>query len=138
MAEDEETQEALMKYKVGDILEANFTRKRNPKFHRKFFTLLDYGYQHWEPTGVEGETQGKNREQFRSDVTVMAGYFEKAFDLGGQMCLRPMSISFANMEQDDFEKLYSNVVDVILEHVLTTYTREDLDAVVKKLIQGYG
>ena len=31
--EDEETQEALMKYKVGDILEADFKRKRNPGFH---------------------------------------------------------------------------------------------------------
>ena len=135
--EDEETQEALMKYKVGDILEADFKRKRNPGFHRKFFAMLNYAYEHWEPQNLSGQPLQKNRDQFRSDVTVMAGYYDQVFDISGEMRLRPKSISFANMSQEDFEKLYSNVVDVILMHVLNQYTRKDLDRVVKQLISGY-
>jgi len=39
------------------------------------------------------------------------------------------------MEEPEFEKLYSAVVNVLLERVLTTYeNREQLDAVVDQIL----
>ena len=51
------------------------------------------------------------------------------------MKLKARSISFANMEQPEFEELYSAVADVLLEHVLSNYAnRAQLDEVVNKVM----
>lgn len=39
------------KCKLGAILAADFKQVRNPAFHRKFFALLNLGFDYWEPTG---------------------------------------------------------------------------------------
>lgn len=47
-----ETSEILQsKIKLGDVLVAEFKRVRNPAFHRRFFALLNLGFEYWEPTG---------------------------------------------------------------------------------------
>ena len=47
-----ETRELLQsKFKLGDVLVAEFKRVRNPAFHRRFFALLNLGFEYWEPTG---------------------------------------------------------------------------------------
>lgn len=47
-----ETSEFLhSKCKLGAVLEADFRQLRNPAFHRKFFALLNLGFEYWEPTG---------------------------------------------------------------------------------------
>lgn len=38
------------KVKVGAVLYADFRRARNPAFHRKFFALLNLGFDYWQPT----------------------------------------------------------------------------------------
>lgn len=37
--------------KLGAVLVAEFTKARNPAFHRKFFALLNLGFEYWEPAG---------------------------------------------------------------------------------------
>ncbi|VAX77945.1 Uncharacterised protein [Klebsiella pneumoniae] len=39
------------KCKLGAVLEAEYKLVRNPTFHRKFFALLNLGFDYWEPTG---------------------------------------------------------------------------------------
>lgn len=39
------------KCKLGSVLVANFKLVRNPAFHRRFFALLNLGFEYWEPTG---------------------------------------------------------------------------------------
>lgn len=39
------------KCKLGAVLEADFRQLRNPAFHRKFFALLNLGFEYWEPIG---------------------------------------------------------------------------------------
>lgn len=47
-----ETSDILQsKTRLGDILVAEFRRVRNPAFHRRFFALLNLGFEYWEPTG---------------------------------------------------------------------------------------
>lgn len=123
---------------AGEFLSISYRRPRLNWFHRKFFALLNTGFEHWE-TGRKRKTyKGRpveaNFEQFREDITIMAGFYEQTFNLRGQMKLRAKSISFANMEQEEFEALYDAVAKVLLEHVLTNYKREDLDHVVEQIM----
>lgn len=47
-----ETSELLQsKIKLGAVLVADFRQVRNPAFHRRFFALLNLGFEYWEPTG---------------------------------------------------------------------------------------
>ncbi|WP_407439143.1 DUF1367 family protein [Lelliottia sp.] len=47
-----ETSDILQsKIRLGDVLVAEFKRVRNPAFHRRFFALLNIGFEYWEPTG---------------------------------------------------------------------------------------
>ena len=47
-----ETSDILQsKIKLGAVLVAEFKQIRNPAFHRRFFALLNLGFEYWEPTG---------------------------------------------------------------------------------------
>jgi len=129
----------LINLEPGEIAQAEMSIPRNYKFHKKFFGLLDVGFEAWEPNRVrksyKGRAMEKNREQFREDVTILAGFYEQTFDLKGRMVIRAQSISFAKMDDAEFEGLYSAVIDVLLREVCTTYKgRAELDAVVERVI----
>ena len=106
------------------------------KFHRKFFALLDVAFDAWEPSPVEykGQVIEKNRQRFRKDLIILAGFGEPIFNIKGEVRYEAKSISFAKMNSEDFESLYSKVIDVILRRILTNYTRDDLDQIVQKVL----
>lgn len=59
-----ETSDLLQsKIKLGSVLVAEFRQVRNPAFHRRFFALLNLGFEYWEPTGGQSpqRTQAGNR-----------------------------------------------------------------------------
>jgi hypothetical protein len=123
----------------GEIAQAEFTIPRNYRFHKKLFALLQVGFDAWEPDRVrksyKGRAMEKNREQFREDIIILAGFYEQTFDLKGRMRIRAKSISFANMDDAEFEQLYSAVATVLLCEVLKTYKdRAELDAVVDRVL----
>jgi hypothetical protein len=123
----------------GEIFDVETVIPRNAKFHRKFFALLQIGFDAWEPQRVRKSYKGrpveKNFEQFREDITILAGFYEQTFDMKGRMRLRAKSISFANMDDVEFEALYSAVVDVLLRDVCANYAgRDELDAVVERVM----
>ena len=77
----------------------------------------------------------KNKERFRKDIAILAGFFDSTVNLKGEVRLEAKSISFAQMDEIEFEALYNQTINVILQSVLTTYTRDDLDAVVEQLLR---
>ncbi len=46
-----EARDFLQSKKIGSVLYADFKQARNPAFHRKFFSLLNLGFDYWQPTG---------------------------------------------------------------------------------------
>jgi len=104
--------------------------------HRKFFTLIDVAFDAWDCPAVEykGESVQKNRDRFRKDLTIMSGFGYPVVNLSGEVRYEAKSINFSKMDQDEFERLYSHAVDVILTKVLRNYTRADLDAQVDRIL----
>ena len=140
---DSEATEALRKIKTGKALRMSATRMRNYEFHKKFFALVNFAYEHWEPgelpdarwRGVQPE---KTFDRFRKDLIILAGFYEATYRLDGSVRIEAQSISFGRMDEDDFEALYSKVINVVLKHVLRNYTREDLDHVVEQILRFDG
>lgn len=70
-----ETSEFLhSKCKLGAVLVSEFKQVRNPAFHRRFFALLNLGFDYWDPTG--GAISSNERK-------LVAGYAKYLASFGG-------------------------------------------------------
>ena len=120
-----------------DPLRVKVTRPRNVAFHRKLFALFNYLYDIWEPD--EGNQVGeKCFDRFRQDLTILAGFYEQHVRLDGSTRVEAKSISFGKMDQDEFEELYSKVIDVGIKYVANNHTGEELRAVIDTILSFDG
>lgn len=130
--QDDIEAEKISRFKVGAVIRCDVAQMRNYLFHRKFFALLRVGYDAFEPpmTEYKGFPVQKDVDQFREDCIIAAGFYTMTTTIKGNVRLRAKSISFARMSQEVFERLYSNVADVLLQKILRHYSRAALDSVV--------
>lgn len=129
--------DALSKIKTGDVVLVEFRKPRNYEFHKRFFSLLSFAFEHWEPEAMEfkGQKVGKNLDVFRGWVICQAGYYDLAITPDGKVKADPKSISFAKMDEIEFEELYSKTIDVILRCVLKNYKdRDELESVLMQVM----
>lgn len=165
-----ETSDILQsKIRLGAVLEADFRQLRNPAFHRRFFALLNLGFEYWEPTGgaissnerklvtgyakylasfggsepalmnaaeqyldrIADRRAGsisacKSFDAYRSWVIVEAGHYDALQLPDGTLRKHPRSISFANMEETEFQQLYRAALDVLWRWILSkAFRRQD-------------
>lgn len=176
-----ETSDILQsKTRLGDVLVAKFRRVRNPAFHRRFFALLNLGFEYWEPTGgaissnerklitgyakflasyggnegalidaaeqyleqvayrrvTNGISLCKSFDAYRSWVIVEAGHFDAIQLPDGTLKKHPRSISFANMDELEFQQLYKAALDVLWRWVLSRSfrSRDEAENVAAQLL----
>lgn len=134
---DPQATEYIAKLKIGQGVKTKVTKVNNPAFHRKMFVLFNLAFDAWEPG--EKEYKGipvlKEFERFRKDLVILAGYYDTSIDLNGNVRLQAKSLNFASMEQDEREKVYSAVINVVLSRILTNYGRDDLEDVLARLME---
>ena len=131
--------EVIQKIKIGRPLAASIKQPRNPLFHRKFFALLNLGFDYWEPEpqawkGIQAE---KSFEVFREQVTILAGYREVTYNLDGSVKVTAKSISFGRMDELEFEQLYKAVFNVLWRMVLskTSLTADQVDTILNQMLE---
>ncbi|WP_336222794.1 DUF1367 family protein [Enterobacter bugandensis] len=176
-----ETSDILQsKIRLGDVLIAEFRRVRNSAFHRRFFALLNLGFEYWEPTGgaissnerklvtgyakflasyggnegalidaaeqyleqvahrrvTNGISLCKSFDAYRSWVIVEAGHFDTIQLPDGTLKKHPRSISFANMDELEFQQLYKAALDVLWRWVLSRSfrSRDEAENVAAQLL----
>lgn len=126
----------LKKLQAGEFAHFTWTRPRNYKFLQKFMVMVKVGFDAWEPRrkSWKGLPVQKNFDRFRKDATIAAGFYEIVATSAGGVRHEAKSLSFANMEEEEFERVYTAVADVLLQNVLKRYKRADLDRVVEQLL----
>lgn len=132
-----EAQEEHSRQKSGQYIHGNFRKLRDPVKHRKFFALLNLAFDWWEPGEIDskyGKPQ-KNFERFRKDLIILTGYFHIVVRLDGSTRPEADSISFATMDDDTFNDLYSKAIDVIIERITPNYTPEEINDMVLKIME---
>lgn len=134
---DEAAQEYIAKLKLGDILRVKVTKANNPAFHRKMMALFNVGFDAFQPEEktYKGQVVQKNFDNFRREITILAGWYDATYHIDGSLKLTAKSLSFSSMDHDEREALYNAVINVLLQKVLTNYTREDLDEVVARILR---
>lgn len=136
---DQSTAEAVSKAKLGTVWRGDFKKARNPLFHRKYFALLNLAFDYWNPDlpEIHGIRAEKSFEQFRKDVTILAGYYSVETRLDGTARVNAKSISFAQMDEAEFENLYSATIDVILRKVMTNMDDAQIRQLVDEIVMGF-
>ena len=110
--------EALTKFKTGECYEIEIKRTRNPAFHRKVFAFFNFCYAHWKGDN-EFQNEQKQFDVFRSNLTVLAGYYDSFFSIKGEPRIEAKSLSYGSMSQDEFEDLYHALVNAAMRKIFT-------------------
>lgn len=113
----------LNKVKVGDSVLIDYKAKRNPLFHRKGFALLNLIFQN--------QDRYTNLEDLRVEFRLKAGFYSEHITTKGKLIYIPKSMSFAEMDENEFEELYSKFIDIALQHFVTMNKQELEDAVLR-------
>lgn len=129
---DSESEEWLNAKQSGQYFEANVSTPRNYEFHKKYFALLNATFEYWQPLEVKTRwgLAEKSKEQYRNDLTILAGFYTLRPRLRGEPVAVPKSISFANMSEDEFAVVYDKTVNAIIKYVLLGWTIEQVDELV--------
>lgn len=126
------------KLKEGQPVRMKLVQQRNYQFLKKFFALLGFAYDNWNPENgpekvVVYDLQAhkvpinKSPEVFRSELTILAGYYEAFYKVDGTVTFKAKSISFTRMSEDEFSRLYKKVFDIVWEKFFPNYSEAELE-----------
>lgn len=137
---DPQAEELMQKLKLGQPTWVDVVRAKNVLLHRKWFVLLQLAFEAWEPPEIKagrfkGTRPEKNFDHFRKDVTIYAGFYNVISTLDGRTRVEAKSVSFDSMDQDEFERLYSASINVILQLVMPRKTEAELRAWVDQIMR---
>ncbi|OOF49286.1 hypothetical protein BKK54_09145 [Rodentibacter genomosp. 1] len=120
--------EALNSLKTGEQYEIEVIRTRNPAFHRKVFAFFNFCFEHWAADKTEWKyfDERKQFDTFRKHLTVLAGFYETTYNIKGDVRIEAQSLSYGNMEQDEFEKCYSALINAALKNIFGNTTDENV------------
>jgi len=132
---DEQSAKFVGKLIKNDVVTSNFVKPRNYRFHKKWFSLVKFAFDNWTPPKIkhQGSFVEKDFDNFRGNIVTLTGNSNTVFNLNGSFEVIPKSISFAKMNEEEFNELYAKTKVVILDNILINYTKEDLSEVIKKL-----
>ncbi len=126
--------------KVGKVFKCKISEIRNYKYHQKLITLFSMMHDILPaPADVEFMdrtiTPEHTFDNTRRYLTVKAGYYSVNGYPDGSVRVEAKSISFANMDQDEFENLYSSVINACLKVLPETWDEENLRETANEILR---
>jgi hypothetical protein len=104
----DEDKENFSKLPKDGYFEIKYNKKRNVKFHRKFFALLKIAY--------ENQSDYRLMEDLRRDLIITSGHYEEVVNfMTGEVYKIAKSISFSNLDETEFNLIYNDVKEVIIK-----------------------
>ena len=117
----ESDREASERIKPGNVVKGSITTPRNLQFHKKYFAMMNLMYSNQE--------RFESFEDFRGYYQMRAGFYKTVLTPKSKLYW-PVSISFAKMDDLEFEEVYNKVLDKLLEDI--PMNRQDIE---KELIE---
>ena len=110
--------------RIGDNVLCTIKRPRNYEFHKKYFALLRLTVAN-RPHLIQQQMQIFTEEDLLDCLKIDLGLFTTRWH-GGRQIVKTGSISFAKMDNTEFEKFFSRSVDAILRIYLRGTDRQAL------------
>ena len=116
--------DARKRLKRGEKVLCRITRPRNYEFHKKFFALVRLAYENL-PEHLHSMLRIRSEEDMLTSIKMELGYADTIW-YGGRQVAIPKSISFAAMDQREFERFFSRAVDMVLTLYLRGTDKKEL------------
>lgn len=126
MPADDYTAEKMIKFKTGCQFPIEIKRPRNQSFHGKVFKFFDFCFKHWAG-GHEFQNESLQFDEFRKELTKTAGFYDQVFDLNGNFTIVAKSLSFGNMDQEEFEQCYHALIQAAMTNIFRTADEQTLN-----------
>lgn len=140
--DNEDTVEYLQKIKLGAVVSGEFVQPRNYKFLQKTMVLFNFCFENFADrmgeVGLEykGQRAAPSKDRFRKDLTILAGHYSVTYDILGHVKLEAKSLSFSSCSEEDAERIFSDVINAALKHVVTVgFTEQELRDTVDGLLR---
>ncbi len=113
--------ERLHRFKNGETYTAEIKLTRNPSFHRKVMAFFGFCFAHWsaEHAGYECSDEHTQKEEFRKNLTILAGFYDVVTTMRGETRLRAKSLAYAKMDDEEFSRCYSALINAAIKHVFS-------------------
>lgn len=122
---DDDSYDEKRKLKIGTVYECEIKVKRNLRFHRKYFALINCS---WEFL-PESQTKGfRTKEIYRKWVEIQAGHCD-IIQTTKETYKLPKSISFDSLDEASFNTLYERVKDIIWGLLCHYVSQEEFERV---------
>jgi hypothetical protein len=121
-------EEALRELPEGRVLRVKVTRLRNVQHHRKFMALLGAVFPH--------QSAYATFDDFRKAIAIELGHFRTCVLLDGRTMVEAKSISFAQMDQLQFDEFYTAAVELICAKVIPGINKPELEQQVEEILEG--
>ena len=105
----EEAAASLERFKSNEQYEVDIKLTRNPQFHAKVFAFFSFCFEHWVSDKEYMSDKGQ-RDCFRRNLTVIAGYYDTYHTIKGETRIEAKSLSYASMTPEDFEECYKALI----------------------------
>ncbi len=118
----------MKRFKDEELYEAEIKTTRNPAFHRKMFAFFNFCFEHWaaDKTDYQHMFEHGQFEVFRKNLTVNAGFYEQYWNLKCEVRVEAKSLSYGNMEPDEFEQCYNAMINAAIKHVFAGTQDENI------------
>ena len=117
--------ESELKIKEGEWVQVEIKKPRNIYFHRKYFAMLNIV--------LDNQTKYANVNDLLTEIKLRLGHYQEYIDHQGRLIYVPRSISFAAMDDLEFQKFYSKTIRAILANVVKI-DPEELERQVNQII----
>ena len=108
--------EEKKRLKLGDKVLCTIKKPRNYEFHKKFFALVRLTYQNL-PEWMEQDLGVHSEEDMLTSMKLDLGLADIVY-INGRPIVKTGSISFASMDNTEFEQFYNRCVDLVLKRYL--------------------
>lgn len=116
--------EEKKRLKIGSVVNCSISQKRNYEHHKKFFALVRLTFENL-PETLQQMLNIRSEEDMLTCIKLDLGYASTVW-YGTKQVVIPKSISFAAMDQTEFEQFYNRAVDMVLGLYLRGTNKQDL------------
>ena len=117
--------------RIGSTVRCRVSQPRNYEFHKKFFALVRLTYdnlplplvERWRIRSVDDMLR-----RFKRDL----GYFTSSVNELGEREIEYRSISFAAMDEEEFERFYNDCVSLVLHSYIPGMHRPELEEEIER------
>lgn len=117
---------ALQKIAFGNIVTCEIRQPRNIYHHRLFFAMVNMVYQN--------QDRYDTADQVLTVIKIGIGHADTLVMPSGTIVYQPKSISFANMDQTEFNRFFDLAVDFVCKRIIPSLDNAELTQRVFELI----